>query len=288
MAALLCASPAGAGVTQHGDLGLVYEQTTTNFAPPPSRGTQSSYNPCDAGDTEGLPLLSGGGWVYDSDPLVTPFDPGQAYFVGLKFRSQLQPNTPESWHEVIDNVSSNTSLGMGELTVCGDVNDVSYQKGKAAIPRKDSGSATARCSGGDHVLGGGGLVKGRFGKPRLVGSYPIDGADGNETPDDGWRSVGYNGAKKKKRLFAYAVCAPLDGLEYREASAQTGSERLQAEIFCGPGEHAIGGGFRTRGDLSAARAVESRTEPPGDRWRLTVDSFAPNGVRADFHVICHS
>ncbi len=41
--------------------------------------------------------------------MVTPFEPGQAYFVGLKFRSQVPPKTPESWHEVIDNVKLPTT-----------------------------------------------------------------------------------------------------------------------------------------------------------------------------------
>jgi len=287
-AALLAgAAPAGAGVTQYGDLGLVYEQTTTNFILPPSRREQSSYNPCDLGDAAGLPLLSGGGWVYDSDPLVTVFEPGQAYLVGLKFRSQVLPNTPESWHEIIDNVSTNNSLGIGELTVCGDVSDVSYVKQKASVPKKDSGSAKASCPSGKNVLGGGGVVKGRFGKPRLVGSFPIDDADGNDTPDDGWQAIGYNGAKKKRNLFAYAVCAPVDELSYLSGGAAAFQPRVTATISCAAGEHAIGGGFRVRGNLAKARVVESRTEPPGDLWRVTADTLSSNKLKLDLYAICH-
>ena len=288
VAVLAFAAPAGAGITQYGDLGLVYEQTTTNFSPPPSRGEQSSYDPCDVGDATGLPLLAGGGWVYDSDPMVTPFEPGQAYLAGIKFRSQLPPKTPESWHEIIDNVSTNDSLGLGELTVCGDVNNVSYVMQKAFIPRKDSGSVKASCPSGKNVLGGGGLVKGPLGKPRLVGSVPVDDADGNDAPDDGWRAIGYNGSKKERKVFAYAICAPIDDLNYLSGAAGGFQPRLGAAIFCTPGEHAIGGGFRVRGDLAKARVIESRTEPPGDLWRVTADTLSSDELNIDVHLICHA
>ena len=288
LAVLAFAPPAGAGVTQYGDLGLVYEQTTTNFITPPSRAQQSSYNPCDVGDAQGLPLLSGGGWVYDTDPMVTPFDPGQAYFAGLKFRSQVPPRAPESWHEIIDNVSTNSSLGLGELTVCGDVPGVTYNKGKGIARGKDSGSAKAHCPSGSRVLGGGGVVKGRLGKPRLVGSFPVDDGDGNAVPDDGWRAIGYNGSKKERKIVAYAVCAPVDDLTYLQGSASVFQPRLTATVFCPGGEHAIGGGFRIRGDLANARAVESRTEPPGSLWRVTADTLGSNVLKADLYVICHA
>jgi hypothetical protein len=288
LATFACAAPASAGITQYGELGIAYEQTTTNFVTPPSRAQQSSYNPCDIGDAEGLSLLSGGGWVYDSDPMVTPFEPGQAYFVGLKFRSQVSPKTPESWHEIVDNVSTNNSLGLGELTVCGDVSGVSYQKQKGTIAKKDSGSVKASCPGGKNVLGGGGVVKGPLGKPRLVGSFPIDDGDGNDAPDDGWRAIGYNGTKKERKILAYAICAPVDELDYLTGTAAVFQPRLTATMFCAGGKYAIGGGFRVRNDLAKARVVESRTEPPGSLWRVTADTLSPQQNRVDLYAICHA
>ena len=177
-AALLPAS-ADAGVVFYGELSLAYEGTTTNFPPAPARGAQSSYRQCGFGDYDGLSLLAGGGEVYDSDPMTTPFDPGQAYIVTLRPRSQIPPAKPDSWHEVIDNVSMNDSLSLTERTICGNVKGVRYVNRSKPSPGKQRSSAKASCPSGTHVLGGGGRPKGPFGKQKLVTSAPFDDDDAN-------------------------------------------------------------------------------------------------------------
>jgi hypothetical protein len=281
---------ADAGITTYGDLDITYEQTTTSFSPPPSRAQQSSYQPCDTGLRDGLLLLSGGGWIADTDPMVTPFELGQAYFAGLKFRSQVPPSEPDSWHEIVDNVSANGSLSLGEVTVCGDVSGLSYESTHKPVGKKDTGSYKAKCGGGEHVLGGGGVMKGRFGKPLLLGSSPYDGRDAGEAFDDGWKVTGYNGTTRTRKIHAYAVCAPLTGLDYLDGAftASPGS-RWTSQVACGAGTYAIGGGFGLDGPLKKARLVQSRTQPPGSGWNVTVDNLsASKTLGLDVFAICHA
>ena len=40
----------------------------------------------------------------------------------------------------------------------------------------------------------------------LASTNPIDDADSDVVPDDGWKAVAYNGSGSRQKLTAYAIC----------------------------------------------------------------------------------
>ena len=105
-------------------------------------------------------------------------------------------------HDVVNGLG-----GMAASATCrgkGGIDKVT--KTRSGIAAADSGGATALCPGKKHVIGGGGKLSGPIGEAHLTASRPVDGADSDSTPDDGWKVTGYNVSGASKRLTAYALC----------------------------------------------------------------------------------
>jgi hypothetical protein len=91
--------------------------------------------------------------------------------------------------------------------------DAVCQAGPVSYPTAQGKAATghavtlkAPCPGGSHVSDGGGKITGPGAQVYLAGSYPIDDADADAVPDDGWKTIAFNGSSSKQKLTAYAVC----------------------------------------------------------------------------------
>ncbi|MGH2974380.1 MAG: hypothetical protein ACRDLL_05860 [Solirubrobacterales bacterium] len=68
-------------------------------------------------------------------------------------------------------------------------------------------SAEAKCPKRYHVLGGGVLDTGTFNTEHVNASFPIDGADADTTPDDGWFVRVDNLSTTTQGFEVFAVCA---------------------------------------------------------------------------------
>jgi hypothetical protein len=89
--------------------------------------------------------------------------------------------------------------------ICGEDLPAYETKEASLAAGFDSKKATAKCQSG-HVTGGGVLISGASDEAYVVASYPIDGADKDRAPDDGWRGFGLNAEGSAKTLTAYAIC----------------------------------------------------------------------------------
>ena len=138
----------------------------------------------------GKHLVGGGGFIATSDSRITSSFPvdGDTWKVAL-----------------FDSVGG--LGGMEAYAVCrkaGRVARVSHRVGGIGADTADT--ATVMCAPTRHVIGGGGRMGGPIAQGSLAASLPVDGSDGDQIPDDGWRVVGYNHGGAAKALTAYALC----------------------------------------------------------------------------------
>lgn len=290
----LCAlaPTAEAGLTRYGNLELAYSQTTNAGGPPPPlRNEHATYSPCGGNSSAGLSLLSGGARIFDSDPLVTPYNIGQAWVVSLFPTGQIKPAGPDSYSAVYDNRSANASLTRGDAAVCGDVNGLAYPLTDKRTSKRGRTVLKAPCPGSKHVLGGGVRATGPFLSQRVVGSAPYDSADPGKKRDDGWRAVVDNLSGKKRKMTAAAVCGAVNGLSYRTVGFDAPKrERAHAEASCPAGQYVIGGGASHGGKVGKVSVVA--TYPDGeathDHWYVEVDNLSRKRLSGRVYAICHS
>jgi len=291
-ACALMPAPASAGLARYGDLDLAYAQTTNSGGPPPPlRNEHTTYSPCGASSSAGLWLLSGGARIYDSDPLVTPFELGQAWIVSLYPAGTFPPPGPDAYTQVFDNRSANGSLSRGDGAVCGDVNGRSYVSDAKRTAKRARTTVKARCPGSKHVLGGGGLASGPFLSQRTVAGAPFDSGDAGRKPDDGWRFTVDNLSNRKRKATAHAICAPVGGLSYASKRLKAPKRnRKHAEASCPSGEFVIGGGVTHNGKIGKVSLVETYfdAETTHDHWYVDIDNLSRKRFRGRVHAICHS
>jgi len=84
---------------------------------------------------------------------------------------------------------------------------VRYVKGASApLPAGGSVGVKVACAPGEHVVGGGAKISGPPDHSRLVSTYPYDGGDANQIPDDGWRVRAYNVSAGALTVQPWAIC----------------------------------------------------------------------------------
>jgi hypothetical protein len=85
--------------------------------------------------------------------------------------------------------------------------DLAYEKrGATGLDAGEAASRTAVCGHGRHVLGGGLRISGPQNEARAASSFPFDGGDRHQVPDDGWKSTAYNLSGGSKTLTTFAIC----------------------------------------------------------------------------------
>jgi hypothetical protein len=190
--------PDGESVTAFGiclrpadfDAGLKY---VYRDVPDSSNGNRSAKVACGGG----YHAVGGGGliapsesWINSSYP-VDGGDPGRTPDDGWKVR-------------VFDPVG-----GIGGFVievVCMRGANLRYVRENAnGAAAGEWASPRAKC-GQRHVVGGGVKVAGPPDLGRVASTYPFDGADAKQVPDDGWRATGYNVSGLPKRVTTYAIC----------------------------------------------------------------------------------
>ncbi len=103
-------------------------------------------------------------------------------------------------------------------------------------------SVDAMCPDGFKVTGGGGFSNGAYQETKLQDSYPIDGADNDSKPDDGWRATVWNTAAMSRNTEAQAICAKAK-VKYEKADIGNGTGGKR--VSCPDGTTVSGGGVDT-------------------------------------------
>jgi hypothetical protein len=138
----------------------------------------------------GWRVIGGGGFIATTDSFV----------------NGSWPTSGTAWKVRVHDVVGGAG-GMEVYAICRKKPDVKQvHRSVTGLAAGGSAVATTHCPGDRHVIGGGGRLSGSLGEAHLAGSFPIDGADSDSTPDDGWRVVGANDTGADKSLTVYALC----------------------------------------------------------------------------------
>ena len=291
VASLLCA-PGVAQAGTYGDLDLDWTGTTVNWIEYPDRNSQTTYSPC-----FGAERLAGiGGYVLESAPSVPTFSEFKlgkayvAYFHPVNYAPGV-PN-PESNRQVADHLfKTDRDIVMGETTLCASAAEPSYETEQFTAKGKARSTATAKCSGGSHVMSGGVKAAGPLKTTRLVESFPIDSSDPDSDRDDGWRVSVDNLKGKDRRATVHAICSDVDGFTYTSVSYNApGRDRLHVSLTCPGGEYAIGGGVNHELAPRKAALVATRhgLGPTPNNWIVELDNLQQQTAVAKVFRVCHT
>lgn len=137
----------------------------------------------------------------------------------------------------------------------------------------------AICPGGTHVAGGG--WDGTF----VTGSQPIDGPDGDRTPDDGWKVGAYQGMPFASDAYAICTTQPSTYVKSRRKALAVGQTRT-IKAKCPAGTRVISGGGLIQG--AAADSTRLHSSFPfdagdtdfsrDDGWAVTAPGIGDSGT----------
>src|SRR5215212_3034465 len=287
----LLTGSASAG-TVYGDLQLRYESTGTNWSQLPGREAQSAYDPCFGPER----LVGVGAWVAEStllSPWESTFKLGKAWNASIRpINEATEPPKPDSSHQVADTLFKTPhNMRLTENTICAESTlQPTYPSAKRMSPGRERTTVKAGCTGGTHVLSGGGAGSGPFKSQRLVESAPVDSDDAGTKPDDGWRVAVDNMTNKRRSAKAYAICADVQGLSYESAPfTEQDHFRVHRQVGCPSGEYVAGGGLRQQVPYGKAKLVASRFLPVTlDAWIIELDNVSAAQSTGRTFAICHS
>jgi hypothetical protein len=82
-----------------------------------------------------------------------------------------------------------------------------YRSNSAKVPVGRARTVAARCPSGTHVSAGGGYATGTVDGSYVNSSFPFDGHDAGDAPDDGWKVRIYNVSNAPRaRINVFAIC----------------------------------------------------------------------------------
>ena len=156
---------------------------------------RSAERDCEPGDGK---AIAGGGSIATSESFMSqsyPTDDGDG-----------NATPDDGWairvYDTVDGMG-----GMSLRVVCHS-GPVTYASSQDSAGPGHGASATAPCTAGTHVAGGGAKMSGPGGQVHLAGTHPVDGEDGNLVPDDGWKASGFNDSSRRRTLTTFATCIP--------------------------------------------------------------------------------
>jgi len=93
------------------------------------------------------------------------------------------------------------------FAVCAAGLDLSYAKrAPVTVAAGNAVSRRVACAPSEHAVGGGARVSGPADRARLVSSFPYDGPDADDVPDDGWQSRAFAISGTDKTVTPFAIC----------------------------------------------------------------------------------
>jgi hypothetical protein len=91
--------------------------------------------------------------------------------------------------------------------VCAAGVALSYVRGAPTSLAAGNGvTRKVACAGSEHAVGGGVRTSGPADGGRLVSSFPYDGPDADDVPDDGWQARAYAISGADKTVTPFAIC----------------------------------------------------------------------------------
>jgi hypothetical protein len=177
--------------------------------------------------------------------------------------------------QAIGELICDTNAGPGDYRV--------RQTDLKEVPDGSEGATTARCRGGESVVGGAAYNQGGYSDESYVSSTgPVDLGDGDQIPDDGWRAEINNdedASGDTLQIRAHAFCdTKHKNVRYRSKTTKLSDGELDGAIVkCGPDGLLIGGGVLSHSDYSHGLYV-SDTYKDGSAWESRVANWpTPDG-----------
>jgi hypothetical protein len=130
----------------------------------------------------------------------------------------------------------------------------------------DALTLKAPCKDGESVSGGGVYLGGAVNEAFVNSSYPFDGGDPGNKPDDGWKARVQNRAGLGKLVTTYAVCSDRAWTYRRSDREILANDDAGYIADCeGPG-HLVSGGVKIRGPAgeTVLRALSPYDSSDGD------------------------
>jgi hypothetical protein len=143
---------------------------------------------CDAGQS----IVGGGVLAIGTD---TDFAINATYPVGT-----------DTWRAYVDHPTGPSGSILVYATCKSGTPPVYRQKTSAGFGAGSSGTITAKCPKGTHVLAGGAYTSGAVSEAAVLATIPADLKDKDKIPDDGWTARAYNAVGGQKVVTAYATC----------------------------------------------------------------------------------
>ena len=174
---------------------------------------------------------------------------------------------------------------MAGNSVVSDDGGYKYVRAPFEIAPGTTKTFTASCPGRTRVLAGGATQFGDFGDAYLSSSYPFDGGDADEAPDDGWKT-------KVTSFDAYvdgglhAICARTD-IAYRSHryEIQPMISATDETVACPQGDAIVHGGFK---GPTSVRPGSSFPIDNGssDFWGLRPENVSDQGRSITGYAVC--
>jgi hypothetical protein len=244
------------------------------------------------GSVDGITYLvtDGSDFVTNAQPLVIELKcPGRkrpiggGYQIGLNVLDTLRSAAPadidgngtiDGWRVVAETGQTGTAVGTDASAMCRR-GKVKYVTKTGTLPASPGAlTLTARCPSDMHVTGGG-AVASDGGAPRgayVSQSYPIDGADSDKLPDDGWRATFYGSTQPGTKVIA--ICAftkqvyPTRAQQYPEQDQHIPANTAGSGyvVSCPPDKQVFGVGAFISGSPAEVRVHSIWTDDGYSGW----------------------
>lgn len=123
-----------------------------------------------------------------------------------------------------------------------------YRSGSHKVKAGHGQAVAVKCPAGTHVSGGGVYADGSIADALVNSSYPYNGPDPGDVPDDGWKGREYNLAGSARQMTVFAICGAKK-LDYERDGPVTinATSGVGSHVACPNSRHLTGGGLRLNG-----------------------------------------
>jgi hypothetical protein len=153
------------------------------------------------------------------------------------------------------------------------------------------------CPEGTEVTGGGVSISGPASVTIEVNSsFPLDGPDFGETPEDGWQGSGSNGTGTAQSMIVWAICSTITNVHIYMVKQDVAGpvQTFEAEPVCPEGQDVVGGGIGTTGspthghEVAATYPTDSTDagSTPEDAWRSALNNRTGSNTPFLAYAIC--
>jgi len=198
----------------------------------------------------------------------------------------------DGWEAYMDNQTS-SPLAVKVHAICSKARPTYVETAQIQIASGTATTGLASCPPDTHVASGGFYAAGGIDQQNLVDSYPVDLADGNTTPDDGWSATSHNVSVGIRYFRVYAICGKARPRYVEKQRSAKAEQRTTKTVKCRGGRHVTGGGIDVLGDqrffhLNSSYPIDLRDSDhvPDDAWRMRGDDLDVGNRAISIFAIC--